>query len=290
METDYLRTFLLVLDAGSMSEAARRLAITPAAVAQQMRSLERELDAQLMARSGRTVRPTEAGMRLGELGQTLMRDISSLRAQLSENSDCGELRIGVIDSALQDVMPQALSQFVRAFPLVRIFIQTDQSMSLYESVQRGELDAAVCIHPTFALPKSMAWEQFSEQRLIVLAPSGDVDVDPNRLLRERPFVRYDRRLSGGLLADRYLREQGISPHERLELSSVLAISLMVGQGLGVSLVPDVASTLTRSMDLARLPVAGRGLARRFGMLWQRPSKRTRWIGALIEMAHRSAPP
>ena len=45
METSYLHSFLLVVETGSMAEAARRLDITAAAVAQQIRILEREFDA-----------------------------------------------------------------------------------------------------------------------------------------------------------------------------------------------------------------------------------------------------
>ena len=60
METSYLGTFLLVIESGSMSEAARRLEITPAAVAHQLKSLEKELGTRLLSRSGRTVAPTEA--------------------------------------------------------------------------------------------------------------------------------------------------------------------------------------------------------------------------------------
>ena len=59
METNYLRTFMVVLESGSMSEAARRLDLTPAAVAQQMRVLERDLGVPLLRRAGRTVSPTE---------------------------------------------------------------------------------------------------------------------------------------------------------------------------------------------------------------------------------------
>ena len=61
--------------------------------------------------------------------------------------------------------------------------------------------------------------------------------DPLALLRTRPLVRYDRSLAGGRLADRYLRAQGIAPLERMELNSVLAVAMMVDQGLGVGLVP-----------------------------------------------------
>ena len=66
METSYFSTFLLVVESGSMSEAARRLEITPAAVAHQLKLLERELETRLLTRPGRTVAPTEAGYRLVE--------------------------------------------------------------------------------------------------------------------------------------------------------------------------------------------------------------------------------
>ncbi|HZV39316.1 MAG TPA: LysR family transcriptional regulator, partial [Pseudoxanthomonas sp.] len=59
MDTQFLRTFVTVVDRGSMAAAARELNITPAAVAQQLRTLEREMGATLVARVGRTVSMTE---------------------------------------------------------------------------------------------------------------------------------------------------------------------------------------------------------------------------------------
>jgi DNA-binding transcriptional LysR family regulator len=73
METNYLRTFTVVLESGSMSEAARRLDLTPAAVAQQMRVLERDFGVPLLRRSGRTVRPTEGGHRPSQTARELLR-------------------------------------------------------------------------------------------------------------------------------------------------------------------------------------------------------------------------
>jgi len=71
METNYLRTFMVVLESGSMSEAARRLDLTPAAVAQQMRVLERDLAA-------RTDRVFEIeGKRVGIAAQGLVEQFGS---------------------------------------------------------------------------------------------------------------------------------------------------------------------------------------------------------------------
>ena len=62
MDTQFLNTFVTVVDHGSMAAAARLLNITPAAVAQQVRTLEREIGAPLIARAGRTVSVTEEGI------------------------------------------------------------------------------------------------------------------------------------------------------------------------------------------------------------------------------------
>ncbi|MGI9374325.1 MAG: LysR substrate-binding domain-containing protein [Hyphomicrobiales bacterium] len=61
-----LRAFDATARSGGFSSAARSLNVTHAAIAQQVRGLEKELDVQLVARMGRTVRLTEAGNRLAD--------------------------------------------------------------------------------------------------------------------------------------------------------------------------------------------------------------------------------
>src|SRR5258708_20347162 len=79
MNTQFLTTFVTVVDRGSMAAAARALNITPAAVAQQIRSLERAIGAPLIARAGRTVSVTEAGTRILDRSRELLRDVADLR-------------------------------------------------------------------------------------------------------------------------------------------------------------------------------------------------------------------
>ena len=56
MDTQFLESFLLVVEHGSVAEAARRLNLTPAGVTQRLKALEQELGMALVSRSGRTVR------------------------------------------------------------------------------------------------------------------------------------------------------------------------------------------------------------------------------------------
>lgn len=126
----------------------------------------------------------------------------------------------------------------------------------------------------------------------MLCRARDAQQDPLALLRTRPLVRYDRSLAGGRLADRYLRSQGIAPLERMELNSVLAVAMMVDQGLGVGLVPDIGPVLSQGRDVRVLALpdqaGGEGPrpadARKVGLLWLNTSARARWARSLLECA------
>ena len=284
METAFLQTFVLVAETGSMAEAARRQDLTPAAVAQQVRALERELGASLVARSGRTVLPTPAGHRLLERAVELLREMGNLQAAVREDVVAGELRLGAINTALHTVLPHILGRLARAHPQVTVFIQAGTTQQLFEALRNDEVDAAVCLHPGFALAKAMAWELLREEPLVVLAPVEFAACDPLELLRTQPLLRYDRALGGGKQADRYLRQHGIVPIERFELSSLLAISMMVSEGLGVSLVPEISSPLTAGLQLARIALPHPVEPRRFGVLWRRGCARARLVAAFLEQA------
>jgi DNA-binding transcriptional LysR family regulator len=286
METGHLNTFLLVVDLGSMSEAARRLEVTPAAVAQQLRVLEREMGAPLLVRSGRTVVPSEAGHRMVHLARSLMRDFGNLKAAINEEFATGELRLGAINTALHSLMPEVLAGFVKVYPDARVIIRSALSTELYDAVVRGELDAAVCLHPPFVMPKTLSWEQLCEEPLVVLAPARWAKRDAHALLREEPFIRYNRSLGGGKQADAYLRKAGIVPHERFELSSLPAVAMLVDRGLGVSLSPDASVPWWRGLRVARIALPDTTYRRRFGIIWPRSSVRGRLIQTLVAQARR----
>ena len=142
MNTQFLTTFVTVVERGSMAAAARLLNITPAAVAQQIRTLEREIGAPLIARAGRTVSVTEAGMRILERSRELLRDVADLRTVANDEETAGELRLGAGTNALTGVLPDILVRMVARFPLINVFIKPGYSPELYRAVESGELDAA----------------------------------------------------------------------------------------------------------------------------------------------------
>ena len=284
METSYLHSFMLVVETGSMAEAARRLHITAAAVAQQMRILEKEFKTPLLARAGRTVVPTPAGHRLKQSAPTLLRDLANAHLLVNDDGASGELVIGTINTALHSLLPDILADFVKQSPNVKVFLQSAATNQLYEAVQQGDIDAAVCLYPAFSLAKTFDWTLLREEPLILLAPKHLAHRDPHDLLRTQPLIRYDRNLGGGQMVDKYLRNAGITPMERFELSSLVAIAMMVDRGLGVALVPDTALNLPDGQSVVRVNLPDATQSRRFGVMWLRSSAKLPLIQKLVVSA------
>lgn len=280
MNTTFLHSYLITVDSGSMSEAARRLDLTPAAIAQQVRTLEKEMGVKLLVRSGRTVKQTEAGAMLATHARTLLKDINHLKALLNTDSTGGELRLGSINTAMLSLLPKMLIKFTKTQPDTKVFIYPGPSAKLYEDVLRGDLDAAICLHPNFVLSKSLSWVSLCKEPLVLLAPKNLSMNNPMEILKNKPFIRYDRNVGGGKLADQCLRRMGITPNERLELNSILSIAMMVEAELGVSIVPDINSPLLNALHIKKIALPQALDHRDIGILSQRTSLKTRLIKAL----------
>lgn len=288
MNTVFLQNFLAVLEHGSIAEAARRLALTPAAIAQQVRALEREMGTPLLMRAGRQVVATEAGERVALKARDVLTQVSAMRsAALDDAQLAGELRLGAGPTALTGMVPDLLIALVKRYPRISVYIQPAYSVEMYPAVLNGTLDAAIVMASRAELPKLLHWQLLREEPLGVLVPVHLAGHDPHELLRTAPFIRYDRHEWGGQLADQYLRENGIAPNERFELNSLSAIAVMVDRGLGVALVPEWIRPWPEGLRLVHLPLPMPSEPRRMGLIWSRTSQRPKLVEALRDEAVRS---
>jgi len=287
MNTLFLQNYLAVLEHGSIAEAARRLDLTPAAVAQQIRALERDMGTQLVIRSGRHVIATESGERVAARARDVLAHVSGMfAAALDEEQLAGELRLGAGPTALTGMVPDLLSALVKRYPGISVFVQPGYSVDMHPAVLNGTLDAAIVMASPVPLPKLLRWQLLREEPLGLLVPAQLAGSDPHELLRIAPFIRFDRHEWGGQLVDRYLRDNGIAPNERFELNSLSAIAVMVDRGLGVALVPEWIRPWPEGLRLVHLPLPVPSEPRRMGLIWSRTTSRTRLVEALRDEAVR----
>ena len=284
MDTRFLESFVAVVEQGSLAEAARRLNLTPAAVAQRIRALESEIGARLLFRSGRTVRPTQSGAAILVHARDFLGRLRDLKSIAANDTPAGELRLGAVQTAKAGLLPDILSGMAKKYPQVEIHIVGDMPVPLYAKILSGELDAVIIVKPPFPIPKTCDWRVLRKEPLIVLTPASASIRDPNVALASEPFIRLDRTGWAGRLVDGYLRHARIRLKERFELDGLEAIAIMVDRGLGVSLVPDWSPPWPEGLSLRKLPVPGDRFTRYIGLLWTRASLRAGLVNAFLEVA------
>ena len=289
MDTRYLDSFLQVAQLGSTAAAARKLNLTPTAVAQRIKSLEHEIGQTLLSRTGRNMQLTAAGAALIGPASELLARTRELRAIAALDTVAGDLRIGCISTALAYLVPDVLSTLIDNYEHLHPHLEPAFSTELYRKVLSGDVDIAMMGAPLFELPKELIWLPVRDEPFVVLAPRHMADQDPHDVLRSQPFIRYHRRSWGGMLSDGYLLDTGIQPHERFEIDALDAIAAMVKGNLGVSLVPQWRPLHAQLQDLAQMPLPSGAISRPIGLLWKRNSAKTRLIEVFCQVLFDSLP-
>lgn len=288
MDSRFLQTYVHVVELGSIAQAARHQGLTPATVQQRLRALEADMGSALIARSGRTVKPTAAGTRILERARNVLRDLRDLRSAATESDlPAGPLRLGATPTALTGIMPPVLRTWATRHPHIEIYIEPAPTTLLYGKVLAGELDGALLVHPLFALPKSCVWRDLRREPLVLVTPADMAVSDPLAVIAREPYIRYDRSVVGGRMADDYLRARDLRPHVRFELDGIDSIAKLVSEGLGVALLPDWATT-GASAPVRRWPLPAPCPARSVGAIWPRSGVRSELMRVFVEMAERQA--
>jgi len=239
LPTELLRTFVEVIDAGSMLQASERVCVTPSAVSLQIKRLEEIARAPLFYRDRRKLSLTTAG----ELLEGYARRILGLNAEvldlLAGERAIGPLRLGMVEDFARTLLAGALRRFSNLNPDVQLEIKVCGSLELRELIAANRLDLALC----FAVPsdedavasRSVYW--FGEYELAAR------DVLPLALL-ERPCLFRAQALAALDAANQ--------PYEiAVETASISALQAAISAGLGVT--SRTAGFMSAAHNAMRLP-------------------------------------
>jgi DNA-binding transcriptional LysR family regulator len=130
-ELSDLAAFVAVADTQSFTRAAAQRSMSPSALSHAMRTLETRLGVRLLARTTRSVAPTEAGERLLRTIRPALQDISAELAALGNLRDkpAGNLRLTMPKHAAQAVLMPMLPGFLAAYPDIRAEITVDEGLT-----------------------------------------------------------------------------------------------------------------------------------------------------------------
>jgi DNA-binding transcriptional LysR family regulator len=232
-----MRTFLAVAGEGSFASAAARVALTQAAVGQQMRAFEAELRRPLFERQGKTVVLNDAGRELVPQVRKLVAQYEQMLSPApSSQTMAGTVHLGAVVSAVRPLLQATLALKERHAGL-ELLVTAAKSIELVERVLGGELDAAVVVREPRSSAADLAWTPLYTEPMVLLVPRKLEDAPPRTLLQSQPFIRFDRSQHTGQLVERALKRLRAKPQEFLELNAIESIVDLVRSGLGVSVLP-----------------------------------------------------
>ncbi len=267
----FLRTFLAVAHGGSFVGASGRVALTQAAVGLQMRALENELKTALFERSGRGVVLSVAGRALIPHAEKIIACYDQMRAGLNDESEiAGTVTVGCIVSAM-GLLSRTMVQLKPLYPKLNVRLVMQESSGLAQSVKDGHLDAAIFVEDSQKELQGLLWTPLYVEPLVMIASSQVAGPNSSikTLLRDQPFLRFDRRTVSGIRIEQTLRKLGQLPQDFLELSAVSAIVELVRQNVGVTIVPlQKSADWANDSSLCVLRLPGRPVTRQIGILEQ----------------------
>lgn len=244
MELHQLRYFCAVAEAGSFSRAAEQSHVSQPSLSQQILKLEDELGARLFDRLGRSVRLTEVGQTFLPRARAVLRELEAARGDVVEQKDSigGSVTVGVIPTVAPYFLPPRLASFSRKFPQVRLTVVEEITPILLEQLRTGKVDVAALALPVRGHEFETA--PLLTERFFAALPVGHKLAARREIslkeLRAEPFL---------LLRDGHcFRDSAIAACDRARLrpqvifesgqfSSLLS---MVGAGMGISIVPEMA--------------------------------------------------
>jgi DNA-binding transcriptional LysR family regulator len=222
LDAGKLATLRAVVDAGSLSAAARRLNLTQPAVSRQVALLEAQLGTPLLRRTRQGVRPTEAGLLLAGHAAEVERRLALAEEQVAELAGLrrGRVRLGSFFTAFAQLTPELVARADERLPDIAIEHELVDRATAFARIAAGELDAAIVFDagaatsPGGAAPAGIELVPLFTDRARILLPAAHPLAARTELrcadLAGETWIRAHEGGAAELL-DRTLERAGIDP-------------------------------------------------------------------------------
>ena len=135
-----LKSFVAIVEAGGVTRAAARLNLTQSAVSMQLKRLEETLGQALLERSRKGMTPTMHGEQLLSYARRMLDLNEEVWSRMTDQEFEGELTLGAPHDVVYPHIPEVLRHFARAYPRVKVTLQSSYTAILKEQFERGEAD------------------------------------------------------------------------------------------------------------------------------------------------------
>lgn len=279
------RYFDALANHGHFGRAAEACAISQPALSMQIKELEELLGTDLFERVGRQVRLSPFGEEFADRTRDVLRAVDELvdLARARHDELVGRIRIGIIPTIAPYLLPAIIRDLNAQHPGLDVHIRETLTQKLLQELSEGQLDAAIVALPV-SEPSLEERPLFTEDFVLVRSLQDEgKPVPDSEALRELRLLLLE---EGHCFRDQALafcNLQATAPREVMDASSLSTLVQMVGAGIGVTLIPEMAVEIeTRSAAVSIARFEDPAPSRTIGMIWRKANP---LAGQLTEISH-----
>jgi len=267
-----LRYFAALARLGHFGRAADDCGVSQPALSVQMKALEDMLGTPLVERGGKQFRLTSFGETFLDRVRDILQSVDALgdMARATHQPLIGRFRFGIIPTAAPYFLPQFIALVAQDYPGLDLRPREAVTQKLIEGLLEGNLDTAIVALPISE--PSLHEEALFDEEFVLVRSIDDAEkpVPDPTLLREMKLLLLE---EGHCFRDQALSFCNASstlPRDLMEGSSLSTLVQMVGSGIGVTLIPDMAVPIeTRSASVSVARLRAPRPSRTMGMVWRK---------------------
>ena len=269
-----LRYFEALAEHRHFGHAAASCSVSQPALSVQIQQMEQELGAPLFERAARQVRLTPFGEGFALRARDILSRVDDLGdfARATQGSLFGRFRIGVIPTIAPYLLPRLLPELTAQHHDLDIHVRETLTPTLVQELSQGKIDCAIMALPA-PDPALTAMPLFSENFLLVRPQAQATSPAPHA--RDLGNLRLLLLEEGHCFREQALAFCGGGPmvaRDGLDGSSLTTLVQMVGAGIGVTMIPQMAQSVeTRSAAVHCTPFEGPQPSRTIGLVWRKSS-------------------
>lgn len=264
MEIKQLEYFRAIVDAGTISGAARVLHMTQPPLSYQMKMLEEELQVQLFIRGSKQIRLTEAGKALYVRAESLLTMTDITKREVIKVSQATTIHLGMTPSTV-DMMSEYLVKYTRRHPDIRFVIHDGSTFILKDQLENGLIDVTTLRTPITL--NGFSSRLLAQEPLLAMVPRNMVKEGCRELSLKEIAAHHL------ILSKRYRKyvlsifeKRGLSCDVYYECEDARTAMTLAGNGLGTAILP--ASMRYQSEKICPILIKEKELATDVLLVWR----------------------
>ena len=244
-----LQLFVNVVEAGTISGGAKATFLTPASASERIKGMEDALGRPLLMRAKKGVSLTEAGMAVLRHARSILQQMQRMQGELQDlgGDTRAHVRLLCNTSAVSEHLPRLVAAFLREHRAISIGLEERPSADIADAIRDEVCDLGVLSDA--ADTAGLECHAFRPDPLVLVVPAGHALASRRTVsvaeLPDADFVGLGEDSALQQLISRQMRRAGKRIAYRVRVRSLESVCAMVGEGIGVGIVPQAVARSAR---------------------------------------------